>query len=130
MTIIGVDEVGRGCLAGNVVAAAVILPPDLILKGLTDSKKITPLKREELYQKIIKYCLYAIGQASPKEIDEINILQATMLAMKRAVYSLGVRYDKVLVDGNHCPDLINCKAIVKGDIIYLIAFTGVKCFDI
>ncbi len=116
MVIVGVDEAGRGCLAGDVVAAAVVLPVGFVLDGLTDSKKISTNKRELLYAQIISNCQYAIGQASPVEIDEINILQATMLAMRRAVVNLGIDYDKVLVDGNKCPDISNCVAIVGGDL--------------
>ncbi len=117
MIIVGVDEVGRGCLCGNVVAAAVILPDGFVLPGLTDSKKISAKKREVLFEQITSQCQYTIGQASPQEIDEVNILQATMLAMKRAIDRLSVDYDKVLVDGNKCPEGVkNCQAIIKGDL--------------
>lgn len=116
MIIIGVDEVGRGCWVGNVVAAAVILPDDFKLPELRDSKKLSEKKRNVLYDLIAQQCQWAVGEANAKEIDEINILQATMLAMGRAVSNLAINYDKVLVDGNRCPDLPNCEAIIKGDL--------------
>lgn len=116
MIIVGVDEVGRGCLAGNVVASAVILPNDFDLPGLTDSKKLSEKKRKVLYALITNQCQWAAGEASAIEIDKINILQATMLAMSRAVERLNVKYDQVLVDGNCCPDLDNCRTIIKGDL--------------
>lgn len=115
MIIVGIDEAGRGPLVGNVVAGAVILPDNFDLPGLTDSKKLSEKKRQALYKEITTQCHWSIGQASPQEIDEINILQATMLAMERAIESLSAKYDRVLVDGNRCPDLENCSAIVKGD---------------
>ena len=115
MIIVGVDEAGRGPLGGSVVAAAVILPYKYSLPGLTDSKKLSEKKRLEIYQKITQQCQWSLGHSSAKEIDEINILEATMLAMKRAVEKLNVEYDRVLVDGNRCPALRNCIAIVKGD---------------
>jgi len=114
--IVGVDEAGRGPLVGSVVAGAVILPNDFDLPELTDSKKLSEKKRETLYQLITEQCQWAVGESSPQEIDEINILQATMLAMRRAVENLNTKYDQVLVDGNRCPDLDNCTAIVKGDL--------------
>ena len=121
---IGVDEAGRGPLVGSVVAAAVILPPDFHLYGLTDSKKLSEKKRDSLYQQITDQCDWSVAEASSIEIDQINILQATMLAMKRAIIDLQEEYSKyrgktifnVMVDGNHCPDISNCKAIVKGDL--------------
>ena len=121
---IGVDEAGRGPLVGCVVAAAVILPPDFHLYGLTDSKKLSEKKRDLFYQKIIEQCDWSVGEASSIEIDQINILQATMLAMKRAIIDLQEEYSKyrvktifnVIVDGNRCPDVRNCIAIVKGDV--------------
>jgi ribonuclease HII len=116
MITVGVDEVGRGCLVGNVVTAAVILPENFYLPELTDSKKLSAKKREKLYQILTKNCLWAIGEANAKEIDEINILQATMRAMKRAVLKLNTKYNQLLVDGNRCPDLPNCTAIIKGDL--------------
>ncbi len=116
MIIVGVDEAGRGPLVGSVVAGAVILPNDFDLPELTDSKKLSEKKRETLYQLITGQCQWAVGESTPQEIDEINILQATMLAMKRAVENLNIKYDQVLVDGNRCPQLDNCTAIVKGDL--------------
>ncbi len=115
MIIIGVDEAGRGPLVGSVVAGAVILPNDFDLPELTDSKNSVK-KREVLYALITQQCQWAVGESSPKEIDEINILQATMLAMRRAVENLNIQYDQVLVDGNRCPELENCTAIIKGDL--------------
>ena len=96
--IAGVDEVGRGCLAGPVIAAAVILKKKLA--NLDDSKKLSPNKREELSMIIIENSYYAFGSASPEEIDSINILQASLLAMKRAILNLPIIPDEVLVDGN------------------------------
>ena len=124
LSIIGVDEAGRGPLVGSVVAAAVILPPDFHLYGLTDSKKLSEKKRDSLYQQITDQCNWSVAEASSIEIDQINILQATMLAMKRAIIDLQEEYSKyrgktifnVMVDGNHCPDIANCIAIVKGDL--------------
>ena len=124
LRIVGVDEAGRGPLAGSVVAAAVILPPDFHLYGLTDSKKLSAKKRDSLYQQITEKCDWSMAEASSIEIDQINILQATMLAMKRAIIDLQEKYSKcrgkiifnVMVDGNHCPDVSNCIAIIKGDL--------------
>ena len=116
MIIVGVDEAGRGPLVGSVVAGAVILPNDFDLPELTDSKKLSEKKREILYALITQQCQWAVGESSPQEIDEINILQATMLAMKRAVENLNIKYDQVLVDGNRCPELENCQSIIKGDL--------------
>jgi len=101
--IVGVDEVGRGCLAGPVIAAAVILKNDI--PGLRDSKKLSKSKREELSSIIIQNSYYSFGSASVKEIDRINILQASLLAMKRAILNLSVEPGKILVDGTHKPDL-------------------------
>lgn len=115
----GVDEAGRGPLAGSVVAAAVILDPLQPIAGLTDSKKLSEKKRIILEQQIKQHALtYAIAEASVEEIDEINILHASMLAMQRAVMSLHVRPDHVQVDGNREPDLpgYSVEAIVKGDL--------------
>ena len=122
---IGVDEVGRGPLVGSVVAAAVILPPDFHLYGLTDSKKLSEKKRDSLYQQITNQCDWSVAEASSIEIDKINILEATMLAMKRAINKLQDELlrsgeesiFKVLVDGNRSPDVPNCLAIVRGDLI-------------
>ncbi len=116
--ICGVDEAGRGPLAGPVCAAAVILPPDLEIEGLNDSKKLSEKKRDALYDIITEKALaYGIAMATEQEIDEINILQATFLAMRRAVEQLSLRPSFVLVDGNREPDLggLPLKTIVKGD---------------
>ena len=113
----GVDEAGRGPLAGPVVAAAVILDELNPIKGLADSKKLTALRRERLYDEIqAKALCCSIALATAEEIDSLNILQATMLAMKRAVEGLRLKPNKVLVDGNRLPTLvILAEAIVKGD---------------
>jgi ribonuclease HII len=115
--IAGVDEAGRGPLAGPVVAAAVILDDLHPIKGLADSKKLTALKRDKLYDEIrAKALCCSIAQASVEEIDALNILQATMLAMRRAVEGLRLKPNKVLVDGNRLPVLdVLAEAIVKGD---------------
>ena len=116
--ICGVDEAGRGPLAGPVCAAAVILPPDLELEGLNDSKKLSEKRREALYPLICEQALaYGIAFASEQEIDELNILQATFLAMRRAVGQLGLKPDLALVDGNREPDFgdIPVRTIIKGD---------------
>lgn len=115
--IAGVDEVGRGPLVGDVVTAAVILDMDNPIEGLMDSKKLSEKKREILAQEIKeKAVAWAIGRATPEEIDTINILHATMLAMQRAVAGLNVTPDYVLIDGNRCPELgIPSQAVVKGD---------------
>lgn len=113
----GVDEVGRGPLVGDVVTAAVILHPDRPIDGLNDSKKLSEKKRDLLYSHIIEHALcWSIGRASPQEIDELNILHATMLAMHRAVDGLTVKPDFVKVDGNRLPKWdYRSEAIVKGD---------------
>lgn len=115
--ICGVDEAGRGPLAGPVCAAAVILPKHLDLPGLTDSKKLTDKKRRELFPLIQEQAVaFGIGFASEEEIDEINILQATFLAMQRALDQLPVKPDLALVDGNRQKDFgIPVKTVVKGD---------------
>lgn len=115
--ICGVDEAGRGPLAGPVCAAAVILPRDLQIPGLTDSKKLTDKKRRELFPVIQEQAVaYGIGLASEQEIDEINILQATFLAMRRALDQLSVQPDLALIDGNRETDFgIPVKTVVKGD---------------
>ena len=115
--ICGVDEAGRGPLAGPVCAAAVILPDHLEIPGLNDSKKLSDKRRRELFPIIQEQAIaYGIGFASHEEIDEINILQATFLAMKRAVEQLKVRPDLALVDGNRQPPFdIPCKTVIKGD---------------
>lgn len=116
--VAGVDEVGRGPLAGAVVAAAVILDPSRPIDGLTDSKKLTEKKREQLFSIIQRDALaWAIGRAEVEEIDELNILHASMLAMQRAVEQLSPPAEFALVDGNRCPALpCPCQAIVKGDL--------------
>ena len=112
--IAGTDEVGRGCLAGPVVAAAVILKEDI--PGLTDSKKISPKKREFLADLILEKSFFAYGVVSNNKIDKINILNASLLAMKRAILNLPVRPSMVLVDGTFKPDLdIPMRAIIGGD---------------
>ena len=115
--ICGVDEAGRGPLAGPVYAAAVILPEGLLIEGVNDSKKLTEKKREELFDVIKeKAAAYCSASASVEEIEELNILGATMLAMKRAVEGLSVKADFAMIDGNKKPPLeIPCEAIVKGD---------------
>lgn len=115
--IAGVDEVGRGPLAGPVVAAAVILDPKKPIDGLCDSKKMSANRRLEMSDKIKSNSLaWSLGRAEVKEIDEINILQASLLAMKRAIELLNIEPDIVLVDGNYTPSVnFKKKAIVKGD---------------
>ena len=115
--VAGVDEAGRGPLAGPVVAAAVILDDQYPIAGLADSKKLTALKRDRLYDEIrAKALCCSVGQASVEEIDSLNILQATMLAMQRAVSGLRLKPSKVLVDGNRIPVLdVLAEAIVGGD---------------
>ena len=123
MLVIGVDEAGRGPLVGSVVAGAVAFPVGYKIDGLTDSKKLSEKKREDLYSQIINECYWACAQSSSQEIDQINILEATMLAMKRAVEDLQSQLKnkhealKILVDGNRSPDIQNCHAIIKGDLI-------------
>ena len=115
--ICGVDEAGRGPLAGPVCAAAVILPPHIEIPGLNDSKKLTDKKRRELFPVICQHALaFGIAFSDEKEIDEINILQATFAAMKRAVDNLSVKPDYILVDGNKLPDFqIPAQYVIKGD---------------
>ncbi|MCB1663645.1 MAG: ribonuclease HII [Pseudomonadales bacterium] len=115
--VAGVDEVGRGPLAGAVVAAAVILDESRPIQGLMDSKKLSAKKRETLAAEIKEKALcWSIAQAEVEEIDRINILQASLLAMRRAVLGLTIAPDQVLVDGNHCPQLeYSVEAIIKGD---------------
>ena len=113
----GVDEVGRGSLVGPVYAAAVILNKSINLKILKDSKTLTKEKREYLFSYIKKNSIWAVGKASVKEIDKINILQASLLAMKRAIKKLKRKPTKVLIDGNKIPNIknYNLRAIIKGD---------------
>ncbi|OSM98101.1 MULTISPECIES: ribonuclease HII [Lonsdalea] len=115
--IAGVDEVGRGPLVGAVVTAAVILDPARPIVGLADSKKLSAKRREALYHEIKEKALaWSLGRAEPDEIDSLNILHATMLAMQRAVAGLSVTPNYVLIDGNRCPVLpMPSQAVVKGD---------------
>ncbi|GAA0475147.1 MULTISPECIES: ribonuclease HII [Tatumella] len=115
--IAGVDEVGRGPLVGAVVTAAVILDPENPIDGLADSKKLTEKRRLALFDEIKQKALcWSLGRAEPEEIDQLNILHATMLAMQRAVAGLTVVPDFVLIDGNRCPALpMKSQAVVKGD---------------
>lgn len=115
--ICGIDEAGRGPLAGPVFAAAVILPENTAIEGINDSKKLSEKKREALYDVITETALgWSVGFATEKEIDEINILQATFLAMKRACDGLKIRPDYALVDGNRMPNLgVETETIIKGD---------------
>ena len=117
--IAGVDEVGRGPLCGDVVTAAVILDPNKPIEGLTDSKKLSEKKREALFDIIKQNALaWCVARASVDEIDELNILHATMLAMQRAVSGLKIKPNYVLVDGNRCPNFgIRTQAVVKGDLL-------------
>lgn len=119
--ICGIDEAGRGPLAGPVISAAVILKPDNLIWEVNDSKKLSEQQRESLYITIINNCLnYGIGEASVEEIDKINILQATVLSMKRAIENLTGIADFYLIDGNYgIPGLSNSKPIVKGDSLSL-----------
>ena len=121
MQIAGVDEAGRGPLVGSVVAAAVILDPESPIEGLNDSKKLTEKKREALFVEIQEKAIsFLIAEASAKEIDEINILQASLLAMRRAVEGLSVAPEHVLVDGNKVPQglVVSCDAVVGGDALH------------
>ena len=115
--ICGIDEAGRGPWAGPVVAAAVILG-EKKPRGINDSKKLSERQREELYAKLVKTCLYGVGQASVEEIDRINILQATKLAMVRAYEALEIACDHALIDGNQLPNLpCRMQYVIKGDSI-------------
>ena len=122
MLVIGDDEAGSGPVVGSGVAAAVAFPPDFRIDGLTDSKKLSEKKREALYNQITRECYWSFAQSNSNEIDQINILEATMLAMKKAVEQLMLLLEdnsqtiSVLVDGNRCPDIENCRAIIKGDL--------------
>ena len=114
----GIDEVGRGCLSGPVISAAVILPPGFSHPLIKDSKKLSPKKREEAYQIIIENAVsYGIGSSDPDEIDKINILQATFVSMKKAIDNLSTEPSKLLVDGDKFPGHkgISFECIVKGD---------------
>ena len=115
--VAGVDEVGRGPLCGAVVTAAVILDPNRPIIGLNDSKKLTEARREKLYDEICEKALsWCIARAEVEEIDELNILHATMLAMQRAVQGLSIQPKLAMIDGNRCPKLsMPSEAVVKGD---------------
>ncbi|RRJ85097.1 ribonuclease HII [Aestuariirhabdus litorea] len=115
--VAGVDEVGRGPLCGDVVTAAVILDPECPIEGLNDSKKLTEKRREVLFELIQERALaWSIARASVEEIDRLNILQATLLAMQRAVAGLGIAPQLALIDGNRCPKLpCEAQAVVQGD---------------
>lgn len=117
LLVAGVDEAGRGPLAGPVVAACVVLDPAHPIPGLADSKQLSPRRREVLAIEIREHALaWAVASASPTEIDEYNILRATLLAMARAIEALGLAPDEVLVDGLHCPPVAyRARAVVKGD---------------
>ncbi len=117
VNVCGVDEAGRGPLAGPVYAAAVVLDPDKPIEGLKDSKLLSASQREFLFELIRTHAkAFSIAQASVEEIDRLNILQATMLAMQRAVEGLGVQPDEAWIDGNRCPKLAcRARAIVQGD---------------
>ena len=117
--VCGVDEAGRGPLCGSVVAAAVILPPDFTLEGLNDSKKLTAKKREALFDLICENALaYCIAEASVEEIDQMNILEADLLAMRRAIDGLQIKADYALIDGNIARDFqIPARAVIHGDAI-------------
>ena len=117
--VCGVDEAGRGPLCGSVVAAAVILPPDFVLEGLNDSKKLTAKKREALFDLICENALaYCIAEASVEEIDQMNILEADLLAMRRAIDGLQIKADYALIDGNIARDFqIPARAVIHGDAI-------------
>jgi ribonuclease HII len=115
-TICGIDEAGRGPLAGPVTAAAVVLPHDFNIRLLADSKSLGTKKREAAAEYIMKDSIWAVGWSWPEEIDALNIHNATLLAMKRAYRGVGIRADKALVDGLFTPSLsIPCEAVVKGD---------------
>lgn len=120
LLVCGVDEVGRGPLAGPVVTAAVILDPQRPIEGLADSKKLTEKKRRQLSLEIREKSLaWSIARAEVEEIDELNILHATMLAMKRAVDALALQPHRALVDGNRLPDLpCDAEAVIRGDAIH------------
>ena len=117
LNVCGVDEAGRGPLCGPVVAAACILDPSIVIEGLNDSKKLTEKKREKLFDEIkSKAIAYSIAEASVEEIDSMNILEATLLAMRRAIEGLSIKADFALIDGNICRDFpLPAKAIIGGD---------------
>lgn len=114
--IIGIDEAGRGALVGCVVAGAVILPDNFDTTFLTDSKKLTPEMRDYLYDQITSQCKWGVGIVDSKTVDKVNVLNATMIAMQQAALQIASDNSQFIVDGNKCPDLPNCTAIVKGDL--------------
>ena len=114
--IIGVDEVGRGCLAGPVFAAAIKLDQKNFPEGINDSKKLNKSKRLEIFKALIKKCEYSVGISSVKEIEELNILQSSLLAMNRALKKINIKNHVILVDGNFSPDKNkNIRTVIKGD---------------
>ena len=115
--VAGVDEVGRGCIAGPVTAAAVILDPKNIPNGLNDSKKLSLKQREKAFSEIQEKCVFFVAHSTVSEIDQINILQASLLAMERAIAGLNINPDFVLIDGNKSPEDLRAKykTIVNGD---------------
>ena len=115
--VAGVDEVGRGCIAGPVTAAAVILDPKNIPNGLNDSKKLSLKQREKVFSAIQEKCVFFVAHSTVSEIDQINILQASLLAMERAIAGLNINPDFVLIDGNKSPEDLSakCKPIINGD---------------
>ena len=116
MKIVGVDEVGLGCLAGPVIAAAVVLGNFKGTITFKDSKKTSANLRRQQFELIKKNCYFSIGIATPKEVDKYNVLEASHLAMKRAIKSLSITPNKILIDGSHVPkDLENAESIIKGD---------------
>lgn len=119
--VVGLDEVGRGPLAGPVTAAAVRLDPDCIPDGLADSKQLTAARREALYHRLLECAEVSVAHASVEEIDQLNILRASHLAMERALAGLTCRVDHALIDGNQIPKLIPCgaEAVVGGDAVCL-----------
>ncbi len=120
LSIAGVDEVGRGPLAGPVMAVACILPDPFLINGVNDSKKISPSKRKSIYEELIRCVSFGVGEASVEEIDQINIFQATLLAMQRAIAKIPQKPDYLLIDGNKLPSTsIPGKAVVGGDALCL-----------
>ena len=115
---VGLDEAGRGPLAGPVVAAAVILPKGFRITGINDSKKLTREQREDCAARIRDKAIWAVALCSPAEIDRLNILEASMEAMRRALSQIAEPYDKILIDGNRVPRGLEGEAVIKGDGIY------------
>ena len=116
LIVAGVDEVGRGALIGDVVSCALILPKNYPTQALKDSKKLSPKKRTHIAEQLKQHCCYAIGRASPKEIDQLNIHHATLLSMKRAVQALSISPDELWVDGKYPPNTtITTQTFIQGD---------------